>query len=114
MLRQTLKWNVAPISTRVAPEGAWIRNFLFGTACLVVWTLIFAASLWSAARPARAQGSASSDLAYSASDLDFILEQIKIAERHAAGEDLADILPNLNERLGLRTVDGSFNSLIPG
>ena len=48
------------------------------------------------------------------SDLQFILDQIRIAERHAAGEDLADILPNSRLALGLRTVDGSFNNLVPG
>jgi Ca2+-binding RTX toxin-like protein len=49
-------------------------------------------------------------------DLTKILEQIKIAELHAAGGDLATIigpdaalLPN-----GLRTVDGSYNHLLPG
>ncbi|NLF29749.1 MAG: heme peroxidase, partial [Planctomycetes bacterium] len=48
------------------------------------------------------------------SDLQFILEQIIIAERHAAGEDLLDLLPNARMALGLRTVDGSLNNLIPG
>src|SRR5690606_41364537 len=61
-------------------------------------------------------------------DLEFILKQIKIAERHAAGEDLyklvagaggvdtnspaspqAHLLP-----YGLRTVDGSYNTPLPG
>ena len=46
------------------------------------------------------------------SDLDFILDQIKIAERNAAGEDLVDILPNIRVPFGLRTVDGSDNNLI--
>jgi Ca2+-binding RTX toxin-like protein len=48
------------------------------------------------------------------SDLQFILDQIKIAERHAAGEDLTDILPNSRVPFGLRTVDGSFNNLVLG
>ncbi|SFP54598.1 Ca2+-binding protein, RTX toxin-related [Geopseudomonas sagittaria] len=47
-------------------------------------------------------------------DLQFILEQIFIAERHAGGEDLLDILPNSRLALGLRTVDGSFNNLVTG
>ncbi|HKD28759.1 MAG TPA: peroxidase family protein [Xanthobacteraceae bacterium] len=46
------------------------------------------------------------------SDLDFILDQIHVAERHAAGEDLVTILPNVRVPFGLRTVDGSFNNLI--
>jgi Ca2+-binding RTX toxin-like protein len=48
------------------------------------------------------------------SDLQFILEQINIAERHSAGEDLLDILPNSRLALGLRTVDGSYNNLVVG
>ncbi|MDH4871591.1 peroxidase family protein, partial [Pseudomonas sp. BN515] len=47
-------------------------------------------------------------------DLQFILDQIKIAERHAAGESLLDILPNTRGAFGLRTVDGRFNNLVPG
>ncbi|MCS4095543.1 peroxidase family protein [Rhizobium sp. BK176] len=46
------------------------------------------------------------------SDLDFILQQIIIAERNANGESLTDILPNAEVPLGLRTVDGSFNNLV--
>ncbi|NWL78717.1 heme peroxidase, partial [Pseudomonas taiwanensis] len=47
-------------------------------------------------------------------DLQFILDQIKIAERHSAGENLLDILPNTRGAFGLRTVDGSLNNLVPG
>src|SRR5262245_25702500 len=47
------------------------------------------------------------------SDLEFILAQIEIAERNAAGESLLDILPNVEVPFGLRTVDGSFNNLVP-
>ena len=54
------------------------------------------------------------DLAFDMEDMRFILQQIEYAERHAAGENLADILPNLTGPWGLRTVDGSFNNLIPG
>jgi len=48
------------------------------------------------------------------SDLEFILAQILIAERNAAGESLLDILPNVEVPWGLRTVDGTLNNLIPG
>jgi len=51
---------------------------------------------------------------YIRSDLEFILAQIKIAERNAAGEALVDILPNAEVPFGLRTVTGEFNNLIPG
>jgi hypothetical protein len=62
-------------------------------------------------------------------DLEFILNQIKIAERHAAGEDLRDLVaeaggldPNAATTptqafllpYGLRTVDGSYNNLVEG
>src|SRR3954464_7945134 len=49
-------------------------------------------------------------------DLMKILEQIKIAERNAAGESLVDIIGQDAALLpmGLRTVDGSFNHLLPG
>lgn len=61
-------------------------------------------------------------------DLEFILKQIKIAERHAAGEDLNKLVaeaggadPNSPaspqahlQPYGLRTVDGSYNNLLPG
>ena len=46
------------------------------------------------------------------SDLEFILAQIEIAERNAAGESLLDILPNVQVPWGLRTVDGSYNNLV--
>ena len=61
-------------------------------------------------------------------DLEFILKQIKIAERHAAGEDLNTLVaeaggvdanspasPQIHLLpYGLRTVDGSYNNLLPG
>ena len=49
-------------------------------------------------------------------DLTKILEQIKVAERHAAGENLVDIIgPDATLLpVGLRTVDGSYNHLLPG
>src|SRR6185295_1661999 len=45
------------------------------------------------------------------SDLEFILQQIIIAERHAAGENLLSMLPNVEVPFGLRTVDGTYNNL---
>jgi Ca2+-binding RTX toxin-like protein len=68
-------------------------------------------------------------VAYIKSDLEFILAQIKIAEAHAAGQPLhavdnpatpavdesADnLIPAYNIAWGLRTVDGSYNHLLPG
>ncbi|MDB5613480.1 MAG: heme peroxidase, partial [Devosia sp.] len=49
-------------------------------------------------------------------DLNKILEQIKVAERNVAGESLIDIIGQDASLLpiGLRTVDGSNNHLLPG
>src|SRR6476619_5450853 len=46
------------------------------------------------------------------SDLDFILQQILIAEQDAAGAELRDLLANVQVPFGLRTVDGSLNNLV--
>ncbi|HEY2875736.1 MAG TPA: peroxidase family protein [Reyranella sp.] len=54
---------------------------------------------------------------YIKSDLEFILAQIKIAEAHAAGQPLFGtngLVPAYNLSLGLRTVDGTHNHLLPG
>jgi len=48
------------------------------------------------------------------SDLEFILEQILIAERPAAGEPLASLVSDPSQPQGLRTVDGTYNNLIQG
>ena len=51
------------------------------------------------------------------SDLEFILEQIKIAEAHAEGAPLfgpGGLVPAYNVSAGLRTVDGTYNHLLPG
>ncbi|MBI2961475.1 MAG: heme peroxidase, partial [Betaproteobacteria bacterium] len=48
------------------------------------------------------------------SDLEFILAQIIIAERHAAGEDLLSLLPNTEVAFGLRTISGFSNNVVQG
>jgi len=61
-------------------------------------------------------------VSYIRSDLEFILAQIKIAEAHAGGQPLfgpdtgsgAGLVPAYNISWGLRTVDGSYNHLLPG
>lgn len=61
-------------------------------------------------------------VSYIRSDLDFILAQIKIAEAHAAGQPLfgpdtgsgPGLVPAYNIAWGLRTVDGTYNHLLPG
>ncbi|HEV7930333.1 MAG TPA: peroxidase family protein, partial [Nitrosospira sp.] len=49
-------------------------------------------------------------------DLEFILKQINVSERHAKGESLNDIIgPDAAlTPFGLRTTDGRFNNLLPG
>ncbi|MGB3166884.1 MAG: peroxidase family protein, partial [Alteraurantiacibacter sp.] len=47
-------------------------------------------------------------------DLIFILKQIKIAEAHADGTPLSELIESLHLPFGLRTVDGSYNNLVPG
>ena len=54
---------------------------------------------------------------YIRSDLDFILQQIELAEAHAAGQPLygpGGLIPSYNLSWGLRTVDGTYNNLLPG
>ncbi len=68
-----------------------------------------------APRPVLPEPTVASDgVRYLPADLQFILDQIKIAERNADGEDLLDILPNSRVAFGLRTVDGSLNNLVQG
>lgn len=49
-------------------------------------------------------------------DLAKILEHIRISEQHASGGNLVDIIGTDSALLpfGLRTVDGSYNHLLPG
>jgi Ca2+-binding RTX toxin-like protein len=48
-------------------------------------------------------------------DLEFILQQIQLAEAHTAGADpLAQLNGNPLLPYGLRTVEGTFNNLVPG
>lgn len=52
---------------------------------------------------------------YIKSDLQFILDQIKIAEAHAGGQPLygaGGLIPTYNLSWGLRTVDGTYNNLL--
>jgi Ca2+-binding RTX toxin-like protein len=54
---------------------------------------------------------------YIKSDLEFILDQIKIAEAHSAGQPLygpGGLVPAYTLSLGLRTVDGRNNNLLAG
>src|SRR5262245_1169161 len=52
-------------------------------------------------------------VAFIRSDLEFILNQILIAESGGVdGSNLVDVLPNVQVPWGLRTVDGSYNNLV--
>lgn len=47
-------------------------------------------------------------------DIEFILTQIKIAEAHASGTPLSELIESPLLPFGLRTVDGSYNNFLPG
>ena len=47
-------------------------------------------------------------------DLQFILDQIKIAEQHANGTPLSTLIPDPHVPWGLRTVDGTYNNIVGG
>ena len=55
----------------------------------------------------------STGVRFTESDLSFILDQIKIAEANAAGTPLRDLVPNWELQLGLRTLSGVDNNLLP-
>ncbi len=49
-----------------------------------------------------------------ADDLRFIFRQIQVGQAHAGGTPLSSLVSDPQLPLGLRTVDGSFNNLVPG
>src|SRR5262245_46028560 len=65
------------------------------------------------ARPRLGTGRQTMAVQFIRSDLEFILDQIVIAERNAAGESLLDLLANVTLPFGLRTVDGTLNNIVP-
>jgi Ca2+-binding RTX toxin-like protein len=79
-------------------------------------TAAVAAGTPPAAAPVLPDGSnvASAGIHLITADLQFILDQIKIAEQHTAGADLLDLIANARLPFGLRTVDGSLNNLVQG
>ena len=99
---------VVRVLTLAAFVAAWVL-----TSSVAFLVMSRSAEAAAAAEPAP-RASPSGDLAFSPEDLRFILNQIRIAERHVAGEELRDIIPNSTLPWGLRTVDGSYNNLIPG
>jgi len=101
--------------------GSWRARAAFAAlACLVV-TACALASLVTRAEAAAPVGQG---FELNVSDMKFILKQIKIAEHHAISETDPDGNPLLGNGqyqvssallpYGLRTVDGSYNNLIPG
>ena len=45
---------------------------------------------------------------FSLSDLEFLLDQIRIAEAHASGQNLVDLIPNTELAYGLRIAEVRF------
>jgi Ca2+-binding RTX toxin-like protein len=91
-------------------------------AAVLVLTMT-ASALGGATTKAEAVTDANPSFEILPSDLDFILKQIKISENHAAGGNLlcptttdtsGTCVPHPMLPWGLRTVDGSFNNLLPG
>ena len=83
------------------------------------WAALIALAFFAASIGGpRAQAPVGAGFNLNAADLRFILQQIKIAENHAAGGTLLGSGPNQvgDPKLpyGLRTVDGTFNNLISG
>ncbi|WP_310529401.1 peroxidase family protein, partial [Nocardioides sp.] len=104
------------------------RRQRLGRKAYAVATLILIVAMISplAQAPANAAGTVGQGFTVTASDLSFILKQIKIAEAHVANTTpatgpcgaLVGTGPNQLSSpllsLGLRTVDGSCNNLVPG
>jgi Ca2+-binding RTX toxin-like protein len=98
---------------------AWrVRPFV---AAVLVLTMT-ASALGGASTRAEAVTDANPSFEILPSDLDFILKQMKISENHAAGGNLlcptttdtsGTCVPHPMLPWGLRTVDGSFNNLLP-
>src|SRR3954447_14460497 len=106
---------------------SWRTRAKVGIALVSVVTLAAAAGLGIARGTAHASVSnvVGSGFTVTPGDLQFILKQIKIAERHAATASPAnpcgtlvgpapDQIPDALTSYGLRTVDGSCNNLLPG
>jgi Ca2+-binding RTX toxin-like protein len=94
-----------------------------GAIAIALICALMASLLTATARQAQAVTDENPSFEVIASDLEFILKQIKISESHAAGNPLlcaseqdtsGTCVPSPFLPWGLRTVDGSFNNLMPG
>jgi beta-lactam-binding protein with PASTA domain/Ca2+-binding RTX toxin-like protein len=87
---------------------------------VAVAVALLVSALAPSLRPTRvhAQAPVGAGFTLDAGDIRFILQQIKIAESHVAGNQLVgpgpNQLPEARLPFGLRTVDGTFNNLTPG
>jgi len=105
-------------SHRVRPERGLVRG---ATRILAAFALV-ASGLVGMTTTASAVTDPNPSFEIIPSDLEFILKQIKISENHAAGGNLlcptptdtsGTCVPHPQLPWGLRTVDGSFNNLLP-
>ena len=101
---------------RVALRRTWSIATMIAMLVSTIGTPIFVPTVTAQTAPV-AQGFVIAD-----SDLRFIFHQIEVAENHAGGGQLLGPgpnqvnlfgTPNPQLPLGLRTVDGSFNNLVP-
>src|SRR4051794_7622762 len=106
----------------------WLNDLRRMTALALAMALVFQVLALAASRAHAALGTVGSGFTVTAGDLNFILKQIKIAERHTTtlspanpcgtllnqvGDGIPDAeqVPDVITTYGLRTVDGSCNNL---
>src|SRR3954454_25053056 len=106
----------------------WLKDLRRMTALALAMALVFQVLALAASRAHAALGTVGSGFTVTAGDLNFILKQIKIAERHTTtlspsnpcgtllatpGDGIPDSeqVPDVITSYGLRTVDGSCNNL---
>jgi Ca2+-binding RTX toxin-like protein len=105
------------ISCSALTKGLTRTAFVWACTFSVLLNVPAGAQLAPAGAQPLVEESAATDLAYARGDLDYILEQVKIAEEHVQRgggcETLRELIPSALLPWGLRTVDGSCNNLLP-
>lgn len=119
----------APSSPSSSPRPRMSRLRRNSIALLAAAAIIVPISIVSAPTPAVAVTDEDPSFVLNQNDLEFILRQIQISEAHAADErepsnstllcsnpqDVSGTcVPDVMRPAGLRTVDGSYNNLVPG
>src|SRR5918911_4469048 len=112
MWRETMRVKLPFSCRRSRAAKRWAIVMMIGMALSPIASPLFQPTVQAQVAPV-GQG-----FVIDAGDLRFIYEQILVAQDHAAGGTLLGPGPNQvsDPQLprGLRTVDGSFNNLVPG